>query len=124
MRPALREAARIEDSAPAVGARCRSRYERPPGATPDAIRLPTSMKRPDWFLLGMAAAVALAWLLPQPGAKGGVLHPELVNKLGVSLIFFLHGLTLSFAALAAGTRQWRLHLLVQGATFLLFPLLG
>jgi solute carrier family 10 (sodium/bile acid cotransporter), member 7 len=82
------------------------------------------MKRPDWFLFGMAAAVALAWVFPDPGAKGGSLHPELVNKLGVALIFFLHGLTLSFAALAAGTRKWRVHLLVQLCTFLAFPLLG
>lgn len=82
------------------------------------------VKRPDWFLLGMGAAVALAWVFPDPGAKGGSLHPELINKLGVSLIFFLHGLTLSFAALAAGTRKWHLHLLVQLGTFLAFPLLG
>jgi solute carrier family 10 (sodium/bile acid cotransporter), member 7 len=82
------------------------------------------MKRPDWFLLGMGTAVGLAWLLPDPGAKGGSLHPELTNKLGVSLIFFLHGLTLSFAALAAGTRKWQLHVLVQLCTFLVFPLLG
>jgi sodium/bile acid cotransporter 7 len=82
------------------------------------------MKRPDWFLLGMGAAVGLAWLVPEPGAQGGSLHPELVNKLGVSLIFFLHGLALPFAALAAGTRKWRLHLLVQSCTFLAFPLLG
>lgn len=82
------------------------------------------MKKPDWFLTGMAAAVALAWVWPEPGAKGGSLHPELINKAGVSLIFFLHGLALSFQALAAGTRKWRLHLLVQGSTFLLFPLLG
>ena len=82
------------------------------------------MKRPDWFLTGMAAAVGLAWLLPGPGAKGGSLHPELLNKLGVSLIFFLHGLVLSFQALAAGTRKWRLHLLVQSSTFVLFPALG
>jgi sodium/bile acid cotransporter 7 len=72
----------------------------------------------------MALAVLLAWLLPAPGAKGGSLHPELLNKLGVSLIFFLHGLTLSFAALGAGARNWRLHLLVQACTFLLGPLLG
>ncbi len=82
------------------------------------------MKRPDWFLIGMGAAVALAWLLPDPGAKGGSLHPELVNKLGVSLIFFLHGLTLSFSAMSAGARNWRLHLLVQLCTFVLFPVLG
>lgn len=80
--------------------------------------------RKNWFLLGMGAAVALAWLFPDAGAKGGSLHPELINKLGVSLIFLLHGLMLSFAALAAGTRQWRVHLLVQAATFVLFPLLG
>ena len=82
------------------------------------------MKRPDWFLIGMALAVALAWLMPGPGAKGGSLHPELLNKLGVSLIFFLHGLTLSLAALSAGARNWRLHLVVQACTFLLCPLLG
>jgi sodium/bile acid cotransporter 7 len=82
------------------------------------------MKRPDWFLIGMGVAVALAWLVPDPGAKGGALHPELVNKLGVSLIFFLHGLTLSFAAMAAGARNWRLHALVQLCTFVLFPVLG
>lgn len=82
------------------------------------------MKRVDWFLVGMCSAVALAWLLPEPGASGGSLHPELLNKLGVSLIFFLHGLTLSVAALSAGARNWRLHLLVQACTFLLCPLLG
>jgi solute carrier family 10 (sodium/bile acid cotransporter), member 7 len=80
--------------------------------------------RKDPFLVGMGAAVALAWLFPDAGAKGGSLHPELINKLGVSLIFFLHGLMLSFDALAAGTRKWRVHLLVQGSTFVLFPLLG
>lgn len=81
-------------------------------------------KRLDWFLIGMGCAVALAWLLPEPGASGGSLHPELLNKLGVSLIFLLHGLTLSVAAMSAGARNWRLHLLIQSCTFLLCPLLG
>ena len=82
------------------------------------------MKRPDWFLLGLLGAVLLAWLLPEPGARGGVLHPELTTKLGVALIFFLHGLTLAFGALVAGVRKWRVHVLVQGTTFVVFPLLG
>jgi sodium/bile acid cotransporter 7 len=82
------------------------------------------MKRVDGFLLGMVAVTLLAWLWPDPGAKGGALHPELANKLGVALIFFLHGLLLSFAALRAGTLLWRLHLLVQLSTFLLCPLIG
>lgn len=52
------------------------------------------------------------------------MQPELLTKGGVALIFFLHGLVLSFAALRSGALNWRLHLLVQGCTFLLFPLIG
>ncbi|MBP6506792.1 MAG: bile acid:sodium symporter [Opitutaceae bacterium] len=83
------------------------------------------MKRgPDWFLIGMVVAVGLAWLWPEPGAHGGWLHPEILVKAGVALIFFLHGVLLSFAALKAGALRWPLHLVVQGCTFLFFPLLG
>jgi sodium/bile acid cotransporter 7 len=82
------------------------------------------MKRLDWFLIGMICAVVLAWAWPAPGAHGGALHPELLNKLGVALIFFLHGLALASDAFKAGTLRWQLHLIVQMSTFLLFPLLG
>ncbi|PTX90774.1 bile acid:sodium symporter family protein [Opitutus sp. ER46] len=78
----------------------------------------------DWFLLGMAGAVGLAWLAPGPGADGGWLHPELLTKAGIALIFFLHGLALSFASLRSGALNWRLHVVVQACTFLLFPLIG
>src|SRR5690348_12038712 len=78
----------------------------------------------DWFLMGMAFAVLMAWLSPGPGAHGGILHPELLTKAGVALIFFLHGLALSFNALKAGTLRWPVHLVIQGCTFLFFPLLG
>jgi len=81
-------------------------------------------KRFDWFLPGMAVAVALAFAYPEPGADGGWLHPELLTKGGVALIFFLHGVAMSFDALKAGAFRWRLHLLVQLATFGLFPVLG
>ncbi|AMV38266.1 bile acid:sodium symporter family protein [Planctomyces sp. SH-PL62] len=81
-------------------------------------------KRFDWFLPGMLLSVALAFAFPGPGASGGWLHPELLTKAGVALIFFLHGVALSFGALKAGAFQWRLHLLVQAATFGLFPILG
>lgn len=80
--------------------------------------------RADWFLLGIVVAVALAWLFPDPGAKGGSLEPELTNKLGVALVFYLHGLTLSLAALKRGMLLFRLHSLVQLTTFLVFPLLA
>lgn len=78
----------------------------------------------DWFLTGMVFATILAWAFPGPGAAGGWMHPEIVTKAGVALIFFLHGLTLSFAALRAGVLNWRLHVFVQTCTYLLFPVLG
>jgi sodium/bile acid cotransporter 7 len=78
----------------------------------------------DWFLIGMAAVTALAWLAPGPGAAGGWLHPETLTKAGIALIFFLLGLALSFQSLKAGALNWRLHVLVQSGTFVLFPLLG
>ena len=84
------------------------------------------MKRflPDWFLSGMGLMLVLAWLFPAPGAAGGWLHPEVSVKAGVALIFLLHGLLLSFAALRAGTMRWPVHLVVQGCTFLFFPIVG
>ena len=80
--------------------------------------------KPDWFLLSMVSATVLAWAFPNPGAAGGWMHPELVTKAGVALIFFLHGVALSFDALKAGTLRWPLHVLVQTSTFVMFPLLG
>ncbi|HEU5075025.1 MAG TPA: bile acid:sodium symporter family protein, partial [Polyangiaceae bacterium] len=72
----------------------------------------------------MVLAVLLAWWWPEPGAQGGALHPELTNKVGVALIFLLHGLTLSFQALKAGTLRFKLHLIVQLSTFVGFPCVG
>lgn len=78
----------------------------------------------DWFLKGMLVAVALAFIWPEPGAKGGFLQPELLNKIGIALVFFLNGLGLSLAAMKDGALRWKVHLLVQGCTFLIFPILG
>lgn len=78
----------------------------------------------DPFLTGMAIAILLAALFPTPGAEGGWLHPELLTKAGIALVFFLNGAGLSFAALKDGVFRWRLHLIIQGATFLLFPLIA
>lgn len=78
----------------------------------------------DWFLTGMFLAILVAAVFPTPGAEGGWLHPELLTKAGVALVFFLNGAGLSFKALKDGIFRWRLHLLIQSSTFLLFPLVG
>lgn len=78
----------------------------------------------NWFVLSLPLAVALAWLVPDLGASGGWLRTEITTKAGVAIIFLLQGLTLPAAALRKGVSQWRLHLLIQCFTFLLFPVLG
>jgi len=78
----------------------------------------------DWFMKGMVLVAVLAFIYPAAGAHGGWLHPEVLNKVGVALIFFLNGLSLSFASLHEGTLKWRVHLLVQLTTFGVFPLIG
>ncbi len=78
----------------------------------------------DFFLAAMIGAVLLASLVPTLGASDGPLHLGLVTDLGVSLVFFFAGAGMSFANLRAGASNWRLHLLVQLSTFVLFPLIG
>jgi sodium/bile acid cotransporter 7 len=80
--------------------------------------------RQNWFLVGLVAAVGLAWLFPAAGAKGGFLHTEITIRVGVGLIFFSQGLTLALDALRRGALRWRLHVLVQAWIFGLFPLVG
>lgn len=80
-------------------------------------------RRIDWFLLGMLAAIALAWAFPKPGAQGGWMQPELVTHIGVALIFFIQGLLLPLTALKEGAMRWKLHLIVQLSTFVVIPLL-
>jgi sodium/bile acid cotransporter 7 len=82
------------------------------------------IRKTDWFFSGMIVTIFIAWLFPGPGSEGSGMHPELVTKIGVALIFFLYGLTLSFGAMKDGAKQWRIHTLLQAVTFIFFPVLG
>ncbi|WP_298009933.1 bile acid:sodium symporter family protein [uncultured Aquabacterium sp.] len=76
----------------------------------------------DWFLVAMMVAVAVASFAPQWGRSEGPLRLGQVTDIGVFLLFFLHGMGLSTDSLKAGATRWKLHLLVQGCTYVLFPL--
>lgn len=71
----------------------------------------------------MVMAIVLAVLTPDLGKTGGTLHLDSVTVLGIALVFFLHGLGLSPKAIVEGLSNWKLHLYVQGATFVVYPLL-
>ena len=77
----------------------------------------------DKFVLALLAVVLVAWLFPQPaGGKSGVILGY-VSTAGISLIFFFYGLRLSSEKIKAGLSNWKLHIVVQLSTFLLFPLI-
>lgn len=77
---------------------------------------------PDRFTLMLIAAVLLASVLPAMGMAGVAV--KYVTTAAIALLFFLHGARLSRAAVLAGLVHWRLHAMVLGCTFVLFPLLG
>jgi sodium/bile acid cotransporter 7 len=77
----------------------------------------------DRFLQLIIAVVVAAAIWPQLGASGSALHVEWVADYGISIVFFLYGLTLAPEKMKAGLIKWRIHLVVQLATFGLFPLI-
>ncbi|MBV8603693.1 MAG: bile acid:sodium symporter [Pelomonas sp.] len=80
--------------------------------------------RKEWFLVALFGAVLLASLWPELGASQGLLRLDGASDVGVALIFLLTGLGLSTAEVGRGLANWRVHALVQLATFVMFPLLG
>ncbi|QNE39761.1 bile acid:sodium symporter [Hymenobacter sp. NBH84] len=78
----------------------------------------------EWFLLGLAGVVLLAYLFPNAGSDASPLPWHTIKTVGVSIIFFAYGLRLSPAKLKTGMRNWQLHLVTQLTTFALFPLLA
>ncbi|MFT3847481.1 MAG: bile acid:sodium symporter family protein [Propionivibrio sp.] len=77
----------------------------------------------DWFLVGMLLSVLSASFFPDAGRSGGWLHMEKAVNVGVAIVFFLHGLTISFDRFKAGMMRWPVHVVVQLLTFAVFPLL-
>jgi sodium/bile acid cotransporter 7 len=77
----------------------------------------------DRFVKAILITVLLAYLFPQLGRKDSGIPLDQISDVGISLIFFFYGLKLSPEKVKTGLRNWKLHILVQSAVFLLFPLL-
>ncbi len=76
----------------------------------------------DPYIMALLATVGLAALLPARDATA--MAVDGAGDVAIFLLFFLHGAKLSRAAIWAGIGHWRLHLLVLGMTYILFPLMG
>jgi sodium/bile acid cotransporter 7 len=77
----------------------------------------------DWFILSIIGVILLASQLPGPGIAKGPFSISSLAAIGISFIFFFYGLKLNKAKLVAGLSNWKLHILVQCVTFVVFPLL-
>lgn len=73
----------------------------------------------DKFILSLFLAIILAFIIPSGAA---FLHLKQVTEIGIALIFFFYGLKLSFKEVTQGLRNYKVHILIQLSTFLLFPL--
>jgi len=76
------------------------------------------------LVLGLVLAVMLAFLFPDPGSRDGFLQAGLLNKVGIALILFLQGLSLARERVRSSAGNWRLHLVIQTFTFVVYPLVG
>ena len=86
------------------------------------INIISKLKK-EWFLVGMVVAIALAAISADVGKSGGLIHLDKITGIGVAIVFFLHGLGLSPSAIKAGISNWRMHIYIQMATFVAYPLL-
>jgi sodium/bile acid cotransporter 7 len=75
------------------------------------------------FFFCLIGAIFLAWLYPAIGTDSSPVPLGAIAEYGVSVIFFFYGLKLSPEKLKAGLTNWKMHLLIQASTFVLFPLI-
>ncbi|MEG9328748.1 bile acid:sodium symporter family protein [Salinimicrobium catena] len=72
------------------------------------------------FIAALLFSILLAWFLPQ-GPE--TLPLRTITDIGIGIIFFFYGLKLSPSEFKIGFYNYKVHILIQLSTFLLFPLL-
>ncbi|MEC5158758.1 bile acid:sodium symporter [Chryseobacterium sp. MP_3.2] len=75
------------------------------------------------FLLLLVLMVVLGKIIPYQESYQKVFDLNAFINWGIAGIFLLYGLKLNIKEVKKDITNWRLHLLVQAATFILFPLL-
>lgn len=77
----------------------------------------------DKFVLAIIGVIGVSYFFPYWGTTQSPIPLDVISTIGISLIFFFYGLKLSPDKLKSGLKNWRLHILVQATTFIIFPLL-
>lgn len=77
----------------------------------------------DGFVIAIICTVFVAYFFPFFGTDQSPINISKIANIGISFIFLFYGLKLSKQKITSGLRNWKLHVVVQLATFLLFPVL-
>lgn len=72
------------------------------------------------FIFAIFIAIGIAYLFPQ-GIE--LLPLKTITDIGIGLIFFFYGLKLSPSEFKAGLFNYKVHIVIQLTTFIVFPLL-
>lgn len=83
----------------------------------------TKILKDNLFVLLLGVVIFLAYLAPGVGGDYGVVSGSQIAGWGVSFVFFFYGLKLPISEFARALVNVKLHVVVQLATFVLFPLL-
>ncbi|GGZ31433.1 hypothetical protein GCM10007049_25730 [Echinicola pacifica] len=75
------------------------------------------------FFLALIGTILLANIFPEWGAEDSIIPFKVITHYGVSLIFFFYGVKMDPVKLRSGLGNWKLHLLIQSTTFLVFPVI-
>src|SRR5690606_147745 len=73
------------------------------------------------FFFLLIFSILLAWAFPAWGMEGSLVPLDDITYYGVAVIFFFYGVKLSPQSLKLGLSNWRLHLLIQSAYFVICP---
>ncbi|KND94850.1 putative membrane protein [Tolypocladium ophioglossoides CBS 100239] len=76
----------------------------------------------QWLIIGFGVACVLAYFFPSVAAHGGSIRSEYSILYGaVAFIFLVSGLQLAPDKLRQNATNWRLHVVVQGISFVVIP---
>lgn len=76
----------------------------------------------DGFILAIFAAVGVAALFPAEGRAVPVVDGAVT--VAIAILFFLYGARIHPMEALAGLKHWRLHVVILGFTFVVFPIIG
>ncbi len=77
----------------------------------------------DKFVPLLLLMIIIARYFPEPAIREATINLHLIGDIGITLIFFFYGLKLNLRKLKQDLSNWKLHIVTQVSTFIIFPLL-